>query len=299
MIELGCCAFNFQGLALQDALRLTRQIGFRNVDVGASGPQAQINQEAAATRPARVGGELRTLIKRNGLTPVELFCCAVHVNGEPVDPNHPDARLRQQMLQRFRGLCQCAAEAGFQSIMGLPGRRQAELNPRAAWKASAETLAEMAVLAERYGLAFNVEPSGDSILRTPEAALRMAQEVPRLGYTLDYAHFVGQSIPAREVFPLHAHTRHMHAKPARPGVAKCLVHEAEVDWEGILQDLHGRGWSGVISIECIYDVRAPTLTRHPAVQSALLAHQLERILDPLYASAAGDGREARFDEDTR
>jgi hypothetical protein len=35
----------------------------------------------------------------------------------------------------------------------------------------------------------------------------------------------------------------------------------------------------VIAIECIYDVHAPTLTRHPAVQTALLAHQLERLLE--------------------
>lgn len=279
MIELGCCAFNFKGLPLHDALQLVRHLGFRNVDVGASGPTAQVNQEAAAARPARAGSELRTLIKRNGLTPIELFCCTIYVRGQPVDANHPDPNLRAQMVEQFRGLCQCAAEAGFQSIMGVPGRVQKELAHKAAWEAATETLSEMCTLAERYGLTLNVELSSNSILNTPRAALQMAHDVPRLGYTLDYAHFYGQSIPLHEVMPLHAHTRHMHAKPARPGVAKCLVHEGEVDFKNILRDLKNRDWAGVISIECIYDVNAPTLTTHPAFQSVLLAHQLERILE--------------------
>ena len=279
MIELGCCAFNFRGLSLEDALQLVRHLGFRNVDLGASGPDAQVNQEAAAARPARVGGELRTLIKRQGLVPVELFCCTIYVDGEPVDANHPDPHLRKRLLARYRGLCQCAAEAGFQSVMGVPGRPQPELNPQAAWDAAAETLSEMVEIAGKCGLAFNVEPGSSSILHTPQAAERMAQEVPGLGYTLDYAHFYGQSIPQQEVVPLHAYTRHMHAKPARPGVAKCLVHEGEIDFESILQDLQQRAWAGTISMECIYDVNAPSLTAHPAFQSVLLAHQIERILE--------------------
>jgi sugar phosphate isomerase/epimerase len=109
----------------------------------------------------------------------------------------------------------------------------------------------------------------------------MAEQVPGLGYTLDYAHFYGQSIPAAEVLPLHAHTRHMHGKPARPGVAKCLVHEGQIDLKTILRDLKKRAWNGVISMECIYPVSASSLTAHPAVQSVLLAHQIERVLEEL------------------
>jgi sugar phosphate isomerase/epimerase len=279
MIELGCCAFNFQGLSLGEALQLVRHLGFRSVDVGASGPDAQVNQEAAAARPARVGGELRTLIKRRGLAPIELFCCAVYVDGQPVQANHPDAQVRERMLARFRGLCQCAAEAGFQSLMGVPGRPQETHTRQETWDTAAETLSKMVATAGMYGLAFNVEPSSSSILHTPQAAERMAQEVPGLGYTLDYAHFYGQSIPQQEVVPLHAYTRHMHAKPARPGVAKCLAHEGEIEFRSILQDLRERDWSGTISMECIYDVNAPSLTAHPAFQSVLLAHQIERILE--------------------
>ena len=94
MIELGCCAFNFKGLSLDDTLQLVRGLGFRHVDVGASGPDAQVNQEAAASRPARVGSELRTRIKRRGLVPVELFCCAVHVRGRRERWRRPGKAVR-------------------------------------------------------------------------------------------------------------------------------------------------------------------------------------------------------------
>ncbi len=107
MIELGCCAFNFGWLDLGSALRLVSQLGFRYVDIGANSP----NQEAAAADPGRMGAEIREAARRHGLEPVELFVLTIHVDGQPVDVNHPDGALRRKLLQRFRGLCQCAAAA--------------------------------------------------------------------------------------------------------------------------------------------------------------------------------------------
>lgn len=293
MTQLGCCAFNFGWLSLDEALRLVRDLGFTHVDIGGN----QVGQERAATAPAEVGSELKKAARRYDLVPEELFVCNVIVDGTPVAPNHPDPELRAAALERFRGLCACAAEAGFRSIMGVPGTPQPDLGDRAAWTTAVASLTKMVEIAEAYGIRLHVEPHSGSIAGTPEAALRLARDVPGLKYTLDYAHFLGQRIPQEEVTPLHAYTGHMHAKPARPGYPKCLAHRNTIDFAAILSDLDRRDWGGVISLECIGRMDealgrpvfqeisvedgavppTPGLVHHPVAQTMALAYTLASI----------------------
>ena len=91
----------------------------------------------------------------------------------------------------------------------------------------------------------------------PARALAMVRTVPGLRLTLDYAHFHAQGIPAEDVFPLHAHTRHVHAKQAAVGRAKTLWHEGTVPFAAIIEQLISDGWSGVVSPECIGTMPQP------------------------------------------
>jgi sugar phosphate isomerase/epimerase len=289
-IPLGCCAFNFGWLAWQESLRLVRDLGFTHVDVGGN----QVGQEEAALAPARVGAEIRAAARDLGLAPEEFFVCDVVVNGEAVQTNHPDAQRRALALDRFRGLCRCAAEAGFRSIMGVPGVPQPSLSDDEAWEIAVTQLTAMVAIAGEYGVQLNVEPHAGSIVQAPERALRLVEDVPGLRYTLDYAHFVGQSIPQAAVAPLHAYAGHLHAKPARPGYPKCLAHRSTIDFAAILDDLAARGWSGVVALECIgrmdealgrpifQEISAddgalppkPDLLHHPVAQTMALAYEM-------------------------
>lgn len=299
MIELGCCAFNFGWLDLESALRLVSQMGFRYVDIGANSPTAQVNQEAAAADPARLGAEIREAARRHGLEPVELFVLTIHVDGQPVDVNHPDGALRRRLLQRFRGLCQCAAAAGMQSVLGLPGKLQPGWEAEQSWQVAAEMLTEMVAVARAEGVHFNLEAAKGSLLEHPAAALRMAQQVPGLGYTIDYGHFIGQGIAQEEVTPLFAYAPHIHGKQARPGYLKCMCHEGTVDYAAVIRELRARRWDGIIAMECIGRLLPPAnepayqnvrvtgeaepptsgLLNHPAFQTVQLAYELQRILN--------------------
>jgi sugar phosphate isomerase/epimerase len=303
MIRLGCCAFSFGWLSLHKSLELSKSLGFTCVDVGASGLSSHVNQQVAAAEPTRTGRMLREAAGRYELELSELFVCSVVVNGRGVDTNSPDEKLRGQALEQFRRICACAAEAGFRSVMGVPGRPQEGLGEQGSWDVAADMLAKMVAIARDAGVGFNVEPHVGSVVETPQGALRMAREVPGLRYTLDYAHFTCLGIPQEEVAPLHEFAGHMHGKQARPGFLKCRMEEGEIDFEAIFRDLIRRDWDGVVTMECIGslsedypergplfrnvtdtwqpDAPAPGRTSHPVVQTVLLASELDRILQAI------------------
>jgi len=264
MIELGCCAFSFGYLPLDDALALVSRLGFRRADVGAG----QVGQADAASHPARVGARLTAAADRAELTLDEFFVCAIDVDGVAVRPSEPDDALRAAALDRFRGLCACAAAAGFRSIMGIPGTPQDGTDPDRVWATAASTLRQMVAIASDHGIQLHVEPHAASIVSRPAAALQLAAEVPGLLYTLDYAHHMGLRIPQEDVAQLHAVTGHLHAKPARPGYAKCFAHHNTIDFAAIIADLSRRDWTGTVALECIghLDPRTgrPTCTEIPA-----------------------------------
>lgn len=251
MIKLGCCSNNFRERSLDEALRLISDLGFRFVDVGASDSWTQVGQEAAAADPAGLGSEVHEIAKAHGLTLAELAITYVMVDGASVQTNDPDASVRRRLLKQYRGICQFAAQAGFQSIMGVPGIRQDALGEQGAWDVTATVLTDMVAIAKEYGVLCNLEPAIGTLLQTPDAAVRMARQVPGLGYSLDYAHFVAQRIPQRDVAPVHEFTRHMHAKQARVGYRKTLFHEGDINYAAIIGELKQRNWDGVIVMECI------------------------------------------------
>jgi hypothetical protein len=129
MIELGCCAFIFGWRSIEDGLRLVADLGFRRADVSAAdiGEKAQVDQQEAAANPSRLGRQARELTARYELVLDELFVCPVFVDGQRVEVNDPDEAKRKTLLSNFDGLCAYAAEAGFQSIMGVPGVPQETL----------------------------------------------------------------------------------------------------------------------------------------------------------------------------
>ena len=296
MVQLGCCSFDFGWLTLDESLRLISDLGFNHADIGAHGPSAQIGQERAASEPEADGREIRETAARHGLAPSELFVCWIHVDGKPVDLNHPDAVLRSRVVEQFRGLCSCAKAAGCTSVMGVPGKVQKEIGADGSWDIAAGTMALMAGVAADSGVRFHVEPHMGSILETPEAAARMAEQVPGLGYTLDYSHFVAQRIDPAEVHQLLPHAGHMHGKPSKPGYVRSLVHESTIDFAPIVSRLKAMEWEGVISMECIGafegdrpvfkavnsdykpDPLAKGLLGYPAVQNVALAHQIEALI---------------------
>tara|TARA_Y100000588_G_C14182738_1_gene894398 strand:+ start:741 stop:1586 length:846 start_codon:yes stop_codon:yes gene_type:complete len=281
MIKLGCCSFNFIGLNLEQSLRSIRGMGIHHADIGVMGADAHINQLQAAAQPQEVGGQLKDLAREIEINLNEFFVVEVFIDDQPIRPNHPDPSLRRRALDAFARLCQCAHTAGCTSVMGVPGSPEKDLEDEKGWALAVDMLSQMVHIAHNEGLVFHIEPHSGSIAQTPNSSLRLAQEVEGLRFTLDYAHFLGQDIPQEAVTPLQAYAGVLHGKPCTQGVGKTLVHEMGINFKTIVAELLERQWEGVISMECIWPVDTPVLTRHPTVQNAMMAHVFERALAEL------------------
>lgn len=280
MIKIGCCSFDFGPRTLEDALRLIEDLGFRHVDVSAASPGegAQVDQLAAVTRPNEIADEIRAAASMYELELEEFFITWIFVDGERVDVNHPDPRLRERLIEQFRGLATCAAKAGFESIMGVPGKFQDELGPEGSWQTAIETLRAMQQIAAEQGVQLHVEPHYGSIVQKPKAALELVEEVPGLRYTLDYSHFAAQGISQEEVAPLHEFTGHMHARQGKRGQPQCPLREGEIDFGPIVQKLKDEGWDGVMAMEYVGRAEGPGSEINPVFQNVVMAYRLQRLL---------------------
>jgi sugar phosphate isomerase/epimerase len=281
MIKFACCSFNFIGLDLEQSLRTIRGMGIHHADIGVMGADAHVNQLQAAAQPEAVGTKLNEMAQQIEINLNEFFVVEVFVDGQPIRPNHPNAPLRQLALDAFARLCRCAKVAGCTSVMGVPGSPEEGLEDDRGWALAVDMLSQMVRIARDEGLVFHIEPHSGSIAQTPDSALRLAQEVEGLRFTLDYAHFLSLDIPQEAVQPLQAYAGVLHGKPCTQGVGKTLVHEMGIDFKTIVAELLERQWEGVISMECIWPVDTPVLTRHPTIQNALMAHVFERAIADL------------------
>jgi sugar phosphate isomerase/epimerase len=279
MIELGCCAFCFRGWSVEKAFPVISGMGFRHVSVGMNSVNAQVNPLKVAANPKAEARRVREQAEAWGLRLTELFVCPLTVApGLSIEPNDPDAALRKWMLDRFRTVCDFAAEAGFHNIMSVPGNPQAKLDAETAWRLSVESLTEMTESARRAGVILTVEPHRWSILQTPEDTLRFFDEVPGLQATVDYAHFTGKGVPEAELYPLHERAAHVHARPACDGSFSSSFEANTIDFRAIVRDLRRRGWEGVISMERFGDPAAARLSDHPAILNAKMADLVDQAL---------------------
>ena len=284
MLQLGCCSQNFRGLNLDECVRLTTGMGFKYVNIGAFGEDFPVPPLKILADPVKTGREIREVCANYGAVPVEFFICSVVIgDGSRVQPNDPEESRRRAMLEAFRKVCECGVEAGLSHIMGVPGELAANNAPDHGMSISLDTLPKMQEIAKEAGIGFTIEPHTGSLLTSPDAVLVMLRKLPGLTLSLDYSHFIGAGFKPEDLIALHAFAQHIHAKPARNTVPKCLFYDGDDYYEVLLKDLLDRHWEGIIAMECMYPVPAPGLLEHPAFQSLLLAGHIEKILRKLRA----------------
>ena len=289
-IVLACCIQNFNQWSFEDAARLTREIGFRTADIG----KGQLGGfEALRAGPRTVGDRIRAVAARERLRLCELSVFDVGAQGGAGDP-------AACATAAFRACCIAAAEGGLESILGsidVPTDHapdsQAYLEARAEW------VGRSVEIGQEYGLFVNIEPVFNGpLVKNPQAAVWLAEHVPGLGYTLDFAHFPAAGRTVEDAFALLPFTRHIHAKQSAPGYTKSLYHRGSIDFAKVVEELKRIQWTGVMALEClaygrddrfdfeVYEevladfstVPAVGLVNHPVFQTVRLAYELDQLL---------------------
>jgi len=80
------------------------------------------------------------------------------------------------------------------------------------------------------GILLNIEACEPSVVQHPMDAIRICEDVPGLGLTLDYSHFIDPGYTQSEVEPLHRFARHLHARQAVPGKRVEAVDKGTIDF---------------------------------------------------------------------
>lgn len=279
MIRLGCCCFNFVGMDFESSVKLAANMGFGEVGIGIGPRHGSIMPDEIWKEPVKIGKKIRETCEAEGVKPVEFFVTSVPLaDGERISTNDPDPNKRAMMLEAFRRICDCAANAGFHHVMGSPGGVVPELGEKGSYELAVDMLGQMAAITDEYGVGFTIEPGPGGVCGTPERIIDLVKAVPGLQLTLDHSHFVGAGVHLESLFQLHPYASYMHAKPSRKGTRKCPFSESENYYVPIFEDLRRIQWDGVIAAECIYPMDAPSLEMNPIVQTSLLTERLERTL---------------------
>ena len=158
----------------------------------------------------------------------------------------------------------------FAAVIGAPvvntdeGIRPPWLPLEDAWPVMRYTLTKVLRTADRYGICIGIEPH-QSISKTTAGLLRIAALVDspllRVNYDTGNA-FLGGEDPYEGLKAVAGRVAHIHAKDISIQHAEkekgkvtgtpvgCACGDGVIDWNRVVDILHGAGFDGVLSVEC-------------------------------------------------
>jgi len=252
LFKISCCAFNFEGLDLDEKLKLVSNMAFDCVDLSAKQGD-ELSQQMMIEKPESYGAIIREKAAQHGLKLDELFICTILDDGNDIDIATDAAATQEKLLGYFEQFCVFGQAAGFESIMLVPLCSD-EMDPQAAWDNTVIMLKRCVEIAASHELFFNIEPVDFSLLKTPEIACSMAEEVPGLGFTLDYSHYVCAGFSQEEIARMHKYLRHMHIRQATKGSRQEPVETGTIDFAEVTQLLLDADFAGNLAMEHIGEV---------------------------------------------
>ena len=272
-MRVGGCTFAFGPKPLEDACRLLKEFGFRIVDLGVCLGNTQVNPFNASENPEAVAGTVNRCLDDLDLERGE---CFVLDFGQPL--NHPNEDVRQATRRRFKPLARFARLVGCPSILLVPGIVHESIGKERSHDLAAKELRILCQTADDEGILLNIEPCEPSVVQDPKDAVRLCEEVPGLGLTLDYSHFIDPGYTQSEVEPLHRFARHLHARQAAPGKRVEAVGKGTIDFGRIISLLKRDNYQGLVTVEYL----ECDVTRQCGVdiwkETPLMRMELERLI---------------------
>jgi len=272
VISISCHTENFGKGEPDEVLAFIAKLGYEAVDVAA---RSFIPQSRILENPDEAAKWMKEIAAKHNLRLSELFLSSVEVNGETVPPSDKLAQ-EESHLQNFRKICRFAKAAGFASIMGSAG--DAGKDYTQAFENAAIAFSLMCDIAESEGVILSVEPSRQSLLNTPAAALEMVKRAPKLRYTLDLLHYHVNGFSQDESMQLLPWTTHMHARQAAVGWGKCPYEFGEIDYDLLVKRLRGMRWDGTIAIEYWCGPVEFAEGINAVEQNILMRYELKRLI---------------------
>ncbi len=239
MLEFACHTWAFNDLTLPEALGTIARLGFRYVDIGSG---ANFNAARAAANPKKAAAEINEDLRSFNLQLSDLYLMLPRIS-------LADEEKREKDLELYTTLLPFAAALHTPGITLSPGLVQAADADPDAQDRTIAALQQMVQQGQEVGLRVSIEPHLDSMAHTPEAALKLVNDVPGLEITLDWAHMICQGFSQDNLRPLLPHTRHVQMRQAAKGKLQTPLDKGQIDLQSVVMDLNAAGYSGVVCIE--------------------------------------------------
>ena len=275
MITLGCHSDNFGLLSGEETFSFISKLGFTFIDVST---RSFTSQEKIILDYKKEAAYIKMLAEKYLLYPEELFLGEVEVGGNKLQFLPEDDSKKNELFNNFNSICLFAKLAGFKSIMASPGSEVKELGFSSSFEKAIQMHEALIKIANDNGIAYHVEPTRTSLINTPENALKMANALPKLRYTLDFLHFQINEINQKDVMILIPYTGHMHARQAKKGIGKCSYEEGELDFNSIVAELKKNNWHGNICMEFWNGPAENEASINPVDQNILMRFELKKLI---------------------
>ncbi len=186
MEAVGTTLVRSQG-TLEEALALVSRMGFRLVELGVQ-PWCDLKPEKLLACYEQEVARVRSLLEQHDLTAVAL-----------------NAGLVERTAEGMRMLAALAHDLSVKLVTLNPR------SPETGFPEEAGELREFAGICKSQGVQAAVETHMFSTTEQPENALKLAQQVPGLGLTLDVSHYYCNGSEDR-IRPLLPYVKHVHIR---------------------------------------------------------------------------------------
>lgn len=238
MIEFACHSWAFSDLTLPEALGNIARMGFRYVDIGTG---ANLNTARAAENPRKAAADIRADLDLFDLKVSDLYLLLPRIS-------LADEARRQKEIDLFKALVPFAVALGAPGITLSAGLAH-PAEDEDAWSRTVAALTDMVKTGQSARLKVSVEPHMDSMVQTPEQALRLVGDVPDLTLTLDWSQMVCQDIPHEDILKLLPKTRHIQMRQAAKDQLQTAFDKGRIDLKKVVKDVQKSGYDGVICVE--------------------------------------------------
>jgi len=244
--------YTFEAIPLEGTFAICHSMGFTGVVVSAFKDRGNggYDPDAVAANPQKYADHLKALLDKYELECVDFFP-QLSPNFYDRALNHPDATIRAQNIEVFRGLAQFCKLMKIPGVTVLPGAPFMEFTQEQNLDLSGQMLQQCADIAGQNGVHLYFEPHAESVCDKPELALALVERAPGAKFALDYSHFVVQNIAIERIHPLLPYAGTFHIRQTRRGKIQSRYKDGIIDFVDIIQRFQAIGYDGCLTIEYI------------------------------------------------
>lgn len=239
-MQFSCHSWAFNDRTLPEALGTIARMGFRYVDIG-NGPHFNIVRAANPNTRRTVAEELRDDLSLFNLRIADMYLMLPRISLSDEEKRRTDITLFKAVIPVLKAL----EAPGVTLSAGV-------IHPEddtEAYERTVSALQEMLAAAQKADLPISVEPSLNSMIITPEQALKLIEDVPGLLLTLDWAHFIYQKTKPQDLAPLLPYARHVHVRQAAPNKIQVPFEKGKLELNDLMTQLQQAAYTGKLCVE--------------------------------------------------